>query len=129
MVYSYEYDSAYFGPAMPVVELELGVAESEQTTLVLSALVDSGADATMIPVRYLRQIGADIVDRRQMRSSANVLYPVDIYAVSLKVGPFRHTASEVVGNRQSNDVILGRDILNHMVVTLNGLANVVELSQ
>jgi hypothetical protein len=83
----------------------------------------------MIPVRYLRQIGADIVDRRQMRSSANVLYPVDIYAVSLKVGPFRHTANEVVGNRQSNDVILGRDILNHMVVTLNGLANIVELSQ
>jgi hypothetical protein len=26
-------------------------------------------------------------------------------------------------------VILGRDVLNQMIVTLNGLANVVELSQ
>ena len=43
------------------------------------------------------------------------------YAVSVRVGPFKHTAVEVVGNRQSNDVILGRDILNHMIVTLNGL--------
>ena len=78
MIYSFEYDSAYLGPAMPIVELEVGLAESDQAVLVLSALVDSGADATMIPIRYLHQIGADVVDRRQMRSSANMLYPVDV---------------------------------------------------
>lgn len=44
------------------------------------------------------------------------------------VGPFTHAALEVIGNRQSDDIIVGRDVLNHMIVTLNGLANVVELS-
>jgi len=96
---------------------------------VLRALVDSGADATMIPIRHLHRIGAKIVDRRQMRGSANVSFLVDVYAIGLNVGPYEHPALEVIGNRQGDDIIVGRDVLNQMIVTLNGLANVVELSQ
>jgi hypothetical protein len=69
------------------------------------------------------------VDKRRARGSSGISYSVAIYAISLKVGPFEHTAVEVIGNQQSDDVILGRDVLNQMIVTLNGLANVVELSQ
>ncbi len=128
MIYTYEYDNAYFGPAMPIVEIEIN-AVGEQDRLVLRALVDSGADATMIPIRHLQRIGAKIVDRRQMRGSANISYWIDVYAIGLKVGPYDHSTLEVIGNRQGDDIIVGRDILNQMIVTLNGLANVVELSQ
>ncbi len=51
-----------------------------------------------------------------------------MYLVAFRVGPFNHQAMKVVGNRQSNDVLLGRDVLNQLIVTLNGLANVVEIS-
>lgn len=128
MVYTYEYDTVYHGPAMPVVEIEVGAADADQSNVLLRALVDSGADATMIPVRYLQQLGAKVVDRRRLRSSTDVSYPVDIYAVALTVGPFTQATLEVIGNRQSDDIIVGRDVLNHMIVTLNGLAHVVQLS-
>ncbi len=83
----------------------------------------------MIPVRHLRRLEAKVVDRRYMVGSADVRHPVDIYAVSVSVGPYAQTAIEVVGNRFNDDVIIGRDVLNHMVVTLNGLAFMVELAQ
>jgi hypothetical protein len=42
-VYTYDYDATYH-PAMPVVDIEIGRATAE-TSLTLTALVDSGADA------------------------------------------------------------------------------------
>jgi hypothetical protein len=82
----------------------------------------------MIPARHLHRIRARFVDKRRLRDSANLSYFVDIHHVAIRIGPFYHARLEVVANRQSNDVILGRDVLNHMIVTLNGLAQVVELS-
>lgn len=56
MIYTYEYDLTYV-PAMPIVTLSIGQPDSE-TSFMLSALVDSGADVTMIPISYLQQVGA-----------------------------------------------------------------------
>jgi hypothetical protein len=128
MVYTYEYDSAYDGPAIPVVEIEISAKSRAKEHLVLTALVDSGADATLIPLRHLRRVGARFVDKRRIRDSANLSYLGDIHQIAIRVGPFHHARLEVIANRQSNDVILGRDVLNNMIVTLNGLAHVVELS-
>ncbi|MCA9952420.1 MAG: hypothetical protein KDE48_22375 [Anaerolineales bacterium] len=47
----------------------------------------------------------------------------------MKVGPYNQTAVQVIGNQHSNDVILGRDVLNQLIVTLNGLAHTVEISE
>lgn len=129
IVYTYSYDAAYHGPPLPVVEIEVGVVSQDEHQLLLTGVVDSGADATMIPSRYLRQLGAAIVDRRYMIDNSGLRYPVDIYAVSLRVGPYAQGAVEVISNRFTDDVIVGRDILNHMIVTLNGLALAVEISQ
>jgi predicted aspartyl protease len=128
MVFTYEYDTKYAGPAIPVAEIHIAQADHFANPFVLRALIDSGADATFIPIRHLRRIQAKKVDERRARDASGLSYPVDIYAVSITVGPFKHPAIEVVGNRQSEDTILGRDILNHLIVTLNGLAYVVEIS-
>ncbi len=83
----------------------------------------------MIPMHYLTRLGARVIDKRRLRSSANISYQVDIFAVSMKVGPYNQTAVQVIGNQHSNDVILGRDVLNQLIVTLNGLAHTVEISE
>ncbi|MCA9952419.1 MAG: hypothetical protein KDE48_22370 [Anaerolineales bacterium] len=46
MVYTYEYDTTYHGPALPVVELEIAAAGE---WLTLDTLVDSGADCNHDP--------------------------------------------------------------------------------
>lgn len=58
-----------------------------------------------------------------------MVHTYDMYRVSLQVGPYRASRLTVVADRQNQQMILGRDVLNQMIVTLNGLAGVVELSQ
>jgi hypothetical protein len=51
-------------------------------------------------------------------------YRVATYAVSVKIGDTTINGLDVVANDRTNEIIVGRDILNEFILTLNGLANV-----
>jgi hypothetical protein len=125
-VYTYEYDATY-DPAMPVVDIEIGRAMAE-TSLAVTALVDSGADATMIPIGYLRQIHARRSRKTWMRGTTGERMLIDLYPISIQLGPFAQAHLEAVGDTQNDEVIVGRDVLNHLSVNLNGPANAVEIA-
>ncbi len=127
MLYTYEYDLSYI-PAMPIVTIGIGKPDSA-VSLLLSALVDSGADATMIPIHYLQEIGAIKRQRVFIRSVSGRRSGTNWYTVSLQFAHYERQRINVVSNEDTNEVIIGRDILNHMVVTLNGLASAVEVAQ
>lgn len=126
MKLSFEYDRCHL-PAFPVLELQVSGSEPERKRL-LTGLIDSGADATQLPVSVLRSIGARPVDRRWVRDLAGVRYAVVVYAVQLQIGDLLLSEMEVVGREGIAEVIIGRDILNQLIVTLNGLAFVTEVS-
>ena len=63
-----------------------------------------------------------------MRPDYGTQYPVTIYIVQLQIGSIILTSMEVVGRVGSNETIVGRDVLNQFIITLNGLANVTEIS-
>lgn len=125
-VYTYNYDTDY-DPAVPVVDIGIGRALSE-ANLVLSALVDSGADATIIPVHYLRQVHARRSRKVWMRGVAGGRILVDLYPISLQLGPLSQEHLEVVGS-ESDEVIVGRDVLNDLSVTLNGPGFSVQIAE
>lgn len=128
MVHQFDYDSHYEGPSLPVVEL--GVTGRKATkNQVVSALVDSGADATLIPVNILREVDARKIDSRWARNISGVRYQVAMYAVDLAIGSFAFPDTEVIANIQTDEIVLGRDVLNQLIVTLNGLASVVEITR
>ena len=54
---------------------------------------------------------------------------VNMYVISMHFGPFEFQERLVGGGLQPNEIIIGRDILNQFVVTLNGLAGMVEIGQ
>lgn len=124
-IYTYQYDTSY-EPAMPVVDIQIGRAMAD-SSLPLTALVDSGADATIIPLSYLQQIEARRSRKVWMRGTAGGRMMVDLYSISLKLGALTQARIEVVADKQHDEVILGRDVLNHLVVTLNGPGNSVEV--
>lgn len=126
MVFTYDYDSRYI-PSMPIVEINIGQS-GETPDLNLQALVDSGADATIVPLALLRRIGARRGDRVWMRGTTRGRDIVYLYHISLRVADFQQNVLKVVGDPEYDEVILGRDVLNHLVVTLNGLASMVEIS-
>lgn len=56
LVYTYNYETTH-DPAIPMVEVRIG-AVSTPPTLILTALIDSGSDGTIIPLNELKRIGA-----------------------------------------------------------------------
>ncbi len=125
-IFTYSYDTTY-NPAMPMVEVTIGRAMSKPA-LSLSAIVDSGADATLVPASYLHQIHARHSRRAWMRGTAGGRILVDLYAISLRLSQFTQAHLEVVADTENDELILGRDVLNHLSITLNGPANAVEIA-
>lgn len=126
MFYTGDYDTAYI-PSMPVAEIEIGRGY-KAPSLRLTALIDSGADATIIPLHYLREIGARQGQAGWLRGTALHRTQIHLYVVSLRLGDFHRPVMRVVGSTEYEEAILGRDVLNQLIVTLNGLASVVEIS-
>ena len=111
---------------MPAVDVRVGPALGIASPG-LAAIVDSGADATSIPLGYLHQISARRNRKAWLRGVTGDPLLVDLYAVALELGPLRQGLLEVVGDRFGDEVIIGRDVLNDLLVTLNGPAHTVQV--
>lgn len=125
-VHTFDY-AFHYAPAAPVLQVEVsGVTGASQTLL---ALVDSGADATLLPTPLLQRLRAPRVDARVLRTVTDERKTVSLYRISLRIGPYRLSNVRAVGVATLETAILGRDVLNQLIVTLNGLAAVTEVSQ
>ena len=124
-LFTYNYNSDYH-PAMPMVEVSIGLPMTD-TAIDVRGIVDSGADATIIPVRHLLEIGARRSRKAIMRGVAGGEALVDLYAVAIRLGPYRQGFVEAVADTSGDETIIGRDILNHLSVMLNGPGAVVEV--
>ena len=54
-------------------------------------------------------------------------YEVDLYGVSIQIGNHRPVYVDAVGTVANNEAIIGRDILNQFVVTLDAPSYVIEV--
>ena len=81
----------------------------------------------MLPITTLQTIGARYVETRQMRGVTGVALTVDLYVVIIQIGRQVIHAIRAVAT-QDDEAIIGRDVLNQLVVTLNGPAEVTEMS-
>jgi predicted aspartyl protease len=95
----------------------------------LRALADSGADATILPPAVLQNAQVDQVGRARMRWGSHQSQTYDVYLATIAIGPCEIYGVRVLADPTGSEPILGRDVLNQMVVTLNGLAHIVEVSQ
>jgi hypothetical protein len=117
MKFSYRTD---FRPPIPALAVRLYSPVTDRFADPTLAVVDSGSDATMVPLRSLLAIGAKetapgwlvtVTGERQ----AVALYYVDIY-LEQEVAPGIRVVADEVGD----DIILGRDFLNRFALFLDG---------
>ncbi len=125
-VITFDYDSTY-DPAAPFVDIEVDGYDDSLGKRTLWAMVDSGADATMIPLPILESIGATYKESMWMRGTAGGRIEVDLYLIAIRIGSNLIRGLHVIGIPDSNEAIIGRDVLNQLVVTLNGHASVTEI--
>lgn len=126
MKLSFEYNRHYF-PAFPILELRVAGNDSGSEREI-TGLIDTGSDATQIPLSILRSIGAREIDRRWVQDLAGIRYRVAVFGVRVLIGDNALPLMEVVGRAGTDEVIIGRDILNQLIVTLNGLAYMTDIS-
>lgn len=125
-IHTYPYDTAYV-PAMPVIDVTVTTPGQRHTSTTIRALVDSGADGSLIPIDILEQVGARYVDKARMRGILGHTQMVDIYLTTLQIGGNWVHSVRVIAV-EGTEAVLGRNVLNHLVITLDGLAGVTEIS-
>ena len=126
-VYTFAYSNDYT-PAIPIVELGISLPKRSQADVTITALLDSGSDGTMFPIYLLEQIGAKPVGQGQIRGILGHSRPIELYLIKLYIGSHQLHAIRVIGIETTEEPIVGRNVLNHLVVTLNGLASVTEIA-
>ena len=115
----YRYLDSFF-PPMPALVIRFGYPDEALITEPVSAIIDTGADGSLVPQVLLDQIGAPIVDSKRIRSHWGEWRQVLVFAVDVGIEDLRLPAVEVVGDDQGNEVILGRNILNRLRLLLDG---------
>ena len=116
---SFPYSSRYH-PPMPGVEIALGVPEADFALGPLPAIVDTGADITLVPREHLIRLDAPIVAGGYLRSPWGERESVKIYEINLRIQGHDLYHVEVASASGEREVLLGRNVLNLLNLQLDG---------
>lgn len=103
-------------PPAPVLPMRLG-APGQELSYSMVALVDTGADTTVIPEEVAHRLRLPRVGEIGVRGVGGVRQRAQIHTVMVEVAGFR-VAVEAIA--LGSDGLVGRDLLNRWVVTLRG---------
>lgn len=78
------------------------------------------ADGSMFPQQLLQQIEAEYVRTVTMRGVVGIKVPVDVFVVRIRIGDIVLPGIRVIADSQNQEPILGRNVLNQPLVSLNG---------
>lgn len=120
------YNQAYL-PAAPVLRVRFGNSETIRFTQPIDALVDSGADITIAPVKLMRRIGAVVNGFQSARGQWGDAKTVKMYIVDAEVEGINFPGIWVLGDDGGEEVVLGRNLLNRMRILLDGLGEKIEI--
>ncbi len=116
---SLPYDANYFPPA-PVLTVKLAYPGEALQIGPFTAIADTGSDASLAPTPYLEELGVPISYSARVRLLFGPARRVNVYRVDVIVGAYHLPAMEVVGDDEGAEIILGRNILNRLILLLDG---------
>ncbi len=111
----YPYETRYTPPA-PILPMRVG-RPGAMPTVLLSALVDTGADLSVLPHGLPARLGLPAVDRVVIAGVDGLRHPLPVYAAEVALDGYR-TAIRAVSLGATP--LIGRDLLNRITVHLHG---------
>ena len=111
----YPYGKKYAPPA-PLLPVRVGPPGVVPTVL-LSALVDTGADISVLPQGLAVRLGLPAVDRVTVAGVDGLPRPLPVYAAEVALNGYR-TAIRAVS--LGTTPLIGRDLLNKITLHLHG---------
>lgn len=127
IVHTQEYDRWSFDPPMPVLDLVLSRPGQNVSAIEVEAIIDTGADGTLVPQDLLDQIGAPFVDQAYLRGVTGDRQPVEMYLITVRVAALTFSGIRVAALPVGDVMILGRDVLNQLHLGLVGVATTTEV--
>jgi len=118
----YPYGKQYTPPA-PVLPVRVGQPGTTPTVL-LSALVDTGADLSVLPQGLPARLNLPAVGRLPVAGVDGLPRPLPVYAAEVAVNGYR-AAIRVVSLGATP--LIGRDLLNRLAVHLRGPEGVLDV--
>ncbi len=106
-------------PQLPVV-IQNGLEGAK--TEAKNAMIDTGSDATFVPLNLLQDINAFAYRDARTRSHWGEFRIVEQYLVDVIVGDLALLGILVVADDRNDEIILGRDVLNKLRFELDGPA-------
>ncbi len=82
--YNREYD-----PPIPVMDIGISQPNALGPQVFLQAIVDTGADGTLLPVDVLDKIQVRVIDRAKLVGITGRRQVVDLYIVTIYIGRMR----------------------------------------
>lgn len=112
-----------FDPPASVLPVRIAGVGADAPAVLLRMLVDTGADCTLVPVHIARSLQLPIVDRVRVVGVEGKAVAAPVHAARIRVGPLQ-TLARVVA--LGDEALLGRDLLNRLVLHIDGPRGVVE---
>ena len=113
------YSIQYFPPA-PVVSVFFGAPGEPPADGPFEAVIDTGADTTVVPKTILLDLAAPSLFEAQLRSAWGEFHQVTIYLVDIQLGPAHLVGIQVAADEAADEIILGRNVLNKLPLFLDG---------
>jgi hypothetical protein len=106
-------------PPGPVAAVIVSHPTSSLATRFLPGKMDTGSDITIVPTVVINMLRAAARGRGWLRHHDGLLKPTLLYTLNFSVnGHLVRDATCLAADRAN--VLLGRDILNHFAITLDG---------
>lgn len=110
----------YFPPA-PILIVAFALRDESPVMRNIKALVDTGADTTLVPTRLIEDLDAPYQYSGMMRAFvSDSLRRVSVHTIDILIGNIRFPAIDVISDDAGEQVILGRNFLNKMRIVLDG---------
>jgi len=115
-----------FSPPMPVLVVTLRNEHKGLSTGSLDALVDTGVDGTVVPAAYLKDIGAPVIGRARLHSHLGMRHVI-LHIADVQIAELVLPGVVIAADREGKELILGRDVLNHLRLLVDGPAQVTQV--
>ena len=114
-----EYNATHFSPPAPIAQVSLIHPDTGQTLDDVPMLLDTGADITLVPAEALRKLGVETLpDLYALEGFDGTSVMAPTAYLSLRFLGRTFYGRFVVIDRRIG--ILGRNVLNHLVLLLDG---------
>jgi predicted aspartyl protease len=109
-----------YRPPFPTLPVIIHNITSGSATPKLTAYVDTGSDGTLVPITYLRTLNAVKMYPIGLRSHWGQSRTVFVYSVDIEVAGHNLPGINVVADDKGAIVLLGRNVLNRLILLLDG---------